>query len=282
MTWKCCLLTVVLGLGLLVGSVASGDVATFQQGLNGYAGCEDTSIRAAYSSYRNRNFGGSTELYSGGYVGASDGDRNQFLIRFNDMFGNGANQIPTGAVVNSAELRLYAFEVMNNYNEKLRLYRMFGNWVEGSSDSATEVGASCTNFRMYSATPSGSDYWGSAGTPQLGPLASTDYPSTNGGDYWGSQDPIRVETLSPTTANQWVTWDITGFVLSWQDGSMVNNGVLSRALGQYLRTNCYSSEYATDTSLRPMLVIDYTPVPEPATMVLLAAGGLGVIIRRKR
>lgn len=266
MNEKRCLLTLIVAVGMLGFSAASAEVVTLQQGLNGYAGCEDTFLSGKDATQREYNYGGGGGICTGGWLTAGDGDKRQALIRFNEMFGDGSNQIPAGAEIVSAELRLYAETALNNYNEYLRLYPMVGDWVEGNSSWAVETGASCGDFRKYSTTPSGDDYWGTDGTPQLGPKSGVDYLTSLYSDVFG-----------PKTPNQWVVWDITEFVQNWQDGTMVNNGVYTHNPGNYLRANYYSSEYEGDTSLRPMLVVEY--VPEPATMMLLC---LGVITLRRR
>jgi len=73
--------------------------------------------------------------------------------------------------------------------------------------------------------------------------------------------------------------DVTGLVAQWYSGALDDNqgmvlfGDTSQTAGLY-----WSSEHPTQ-ELRPQLVIDYTP--EPATMSLLALGGLALIRRRR-
>ena len=239
---------------LAMATIGTADTMVFQQGLNGYAGCEDTSLRTGGSGEvrRNYNYGGADYLMNAYTLSAAG---HQVLVRFNDMFGDGANQIPTDAVVTSATLKMCVYD-LNNTGD-VRLYRMLSDWVEGFAEGAYEEGAVCTNYRAYSATEP--DYWGTATAAMLGPVASDDYPSSTGGDYWNAADPIRVQSAPPSSVENWQEWDITGFVQDWQDGTMENNGVYTYNLDRWLRASYHSSEYA-DPCLRPKLEIEYTAI----------------------
>ena len=247
---------ILAGMAALAAAVQA-ETLVLQQGLNGYSGCEDTYIRG--QGYNDNNYGAATVLYTMGNVNTTIGDACQAMIRFNNLFGDGVNQVPAGAVITHAELQMYTY-MTSTRQYALRWYQMQRDWVAGSGTGAPEVGASCANYRMYSTTPSGSDFWGTAGVPRVGPLSSSTNPPTNGGDYYNYYDPIRVETLPPATLD-WMTWDVTGFVQRWQYGAIPNDGLLSYSMDGYLRIRLCSSEYVVAT-LRPKLVIEYEPLPE--------------------
>lgn len=60
----------------------------------------------------------------------------------------------------------------------------------------------------------------------------------------------------------WRTFDITALVQRWVDGTLTNNGVAVKQnaeAGTISSIAFYSSDYATDTSLRPKLAINYKP-----------------------
>ena len=267
---------------LVFAGAAMANTLVLQQGQNGYNGCEDTYLRGvSYGhDYSDNNYGGATVLYTGANVNfTAFGQSAQALIRFNDLFGDGVNQIPANAVITNATLKMYTYTTSTR-QYALRWYQMQRDWVEGSSSGTPEAGASCATYRQYPTTTSGGDLWGTDGvaSTRLGPLGSAVNPPTNDADYYDYRDPIRVETLPPATAD-WMDWDITGFMNRWQNGTMPNEGLYSFSMDGYLSINLCSSEYA-NASLRPKLEIEYT-VPEPMSLSLLALGSLA-LLRRKR
>ncbi len=80
---------------------------------------------------------------------------------------------------------------------------------------------------------------------------------------------------------QTVSFDVTSVVKGWiEDGNNQKGFSISQET-KALNNNTYwaGKAYAT-VSYRPMLILDYTPVPEPATIGLLLFGIIG-FIRRK-
>src|SRR6185295_12789582 len=78
--------------------------ASFRQGVNGYTGTVDTRIRA---NAADTQFSTVTGVFVDWAVtGTSDNEH--VLIRFDNIIGNGASQIPAGATVHAAELDLGA------------------------------------------------------------------------------------------------------------------------------------------------------------------------------
>jgi hypothetical protein len=99
---------------------------TFQHGVGGYAGTQDTVI---FSQDRDSNFG--TE----GHVSADQQDFNnvrQGLLRFDNIFGAGPGQIPFGATINSAILDLFVQDDSNT-SMQMSLYRMLVDWNESTA-----------------------------------------------------------------------------------------------------------------------------------------------------
>lgn len=95
-------------------------VSTFQDGVNGYEGTQDTQIRGATPD---RNDGAFTELNPDGDDG---GAPVHILIRFDDLFGGGFGQIPEGAIVQSAKL----FLDTTNPGSDQDLHQMLTPWEQ--------------------------------------------------------------------------------------------------------------------------------------------------------
>ena len=218
------------------------DVAVFKGGLNGYTGTRDTTVRKENPNY---NYGASAEISFGTPLAEANGRGT--LIGFDGMFGAGAYQVPSDAGIVSAKLRVYAYTIGGTQYPDYAACAMMSEWVEGTASGAAQEGSSCGDYRTYSSSPSGDDYWGTAGTAWYAPKLGVDY------DY-----DIASFTASPTSAGCWVEWDITDIVSDWQSGELANNGLLLRThydSWNYLK--CYSSDYTTDPNLRPELVVEY-------------------------
>lgn len=76
----------------------------------------------------------------------------------------------------------------------------------------------------------------------------------------------------------WIEFDVTAIVQNWLLSSQPNYGF--RIYGQS-ENKIVASEYTTDPTLRPELVLDLAYVPEPGTLGLLLLGTLGVFRRRR-
>jgi hypothetical protein len=101
-------------------------VTTFQHGIGGYAGTQDTVL---FSQDRDSNFG--TE----GHISADQQDFNnvrQGLLKFEGLFGNGPGQIPVGATINSAILDVFVQDD-SNAAMQMSLYRMLTDWQESTA-----------------------------------------------------------------------------------------------------------------------------------------------------
>jgi hypothetical protein len=95
-----------------------------QEGLNGYAATQDASLRAANAGAADGS-GGTivTDLDDGGL-------QVQSLLRFDNLFGNGPNQIPSNAIIHAATLTV---QVANESDGRISIHRMLVNWNEGST-----------------------------------------------------------------------------------------------------------------------------------------------------
>ncbi len=96
--------------------------ASFQQGVAEYAGTVDTFVQQANPSADNAE---ATPLNVDSDDPPASGKAVQTLIRFDDLFGEGDLQIPTGAVVESASLELEVF----NDGQPIEAHRMIATWT---------------------------------------------------------------------------------------------------------------------------------------------------------
>ena len=96
------------------GTLPSTITVTFRNGLNSYAGTVDTHImqgEPAASHGTLTDVGWDLEDVDGNAVTQKFG-----LIRFDNIFGSGANQIPSGSTIQSATLRYVVFDVGGQAN----------------------------------------------------------------------------------------------------------------------------------------------------------------------
>ena len=123
------------------------------------------------------------------------------------------------------------------------------------------------------------DEWPEPGRAQNGNWGSYFGNSAGQNDCYDSTDQKLMP--APSGAGEWMELDITGWVQGWFEDDGANHGMLFRAheRGDWDSVTLALSEYTTDTSLRPKLLVT---IPEPATMGLLALGFLPLLRRRKR
>jgi hypothetical protein len=109
------------------------DFRIFQQGVGGYEGTRDTTLRQTlpFTNHAVTPLLGVVEADTSAMTGAS-----HTLLRFDDIFGDGAGQIPTGATIHAARLEL---QVMNG-GDGIRLYRMLQPWSDTTTWSSAVEG----------------------------------------------------------------------------------------------------------------------------------------------
>jgi len=227
-------------------------VVTFQQGDGGaFSETDATYIEAnvpntthsAHDSngHSSTNFGGDATLFNETDVAhAANPGVTRSLVRFSDIFGAAVGQIPAGATINSATLTLsQKGGSFDGSADTIGVYQVLSSWVE--------------NTVTWDSFNSG----GVAGTDYVAAVLDSFGPTPQGTD----------ELLSI---------DITLAVQNWLANPSSNQGVLTINPG--VDRSILQSD---DTALlgdRPLLTVDFTPIPEPATgsiavlgMMLLAA-----------
>lgn len=176
-----------------------------------------------------------------------------------------AAAIPAGATITSATLIMTASsggpEVLD-----FSLHRALASWGEGTSAATGSEG-------MGAPATTGDATW-------LHRFFNTSLWSAQGGDF--SAASSATTSLGDVGAYAWAGAAMAMDAQSWLDSPATNFGWLIRggesAAGSAKRFN---SRENTDIESRPTLIIEYTPVPAPATM-MLGLGALACDLPRRR
>lgn len=210
---------------------------SFQNGLNGYSGNYVRRI----SSTPDRDLEGTdvTYFYVDGYNAAGSPD-DQGFIRFDNIIGNGPGQIPSGATILDAQLRLVTA-------------------LTGNADSGGPFGVAGL-MQPFDASTS---YFGSFSS-------TTDY--TSRGAWWQDGSATRpVGGYGPTLEGDVERAPITSIVQGWADGSLANNGLVVQAgmndalaednAGHTTNGWAFRSTGFPFSDARPKLEVSYTTEP---------------------
>lgn len=183
----------------------------------------------------------------------SSGNEQRTLIQFD-------YSALAGATVTSATLRLHGASYNGSTSStSMDLYRLTNVWAETTATwNERSTGTSWTN--------PGGDAVGTTGSQMANPYY-----------HWSGNQ---------TSAPSWYEMDATSLVTDAVNGAHPNDGMLlAGALGNTLVFVSREGHgfFAGDTNV-PELVVNYTPVPEPASILVLAGGLFGSIatMRRKR
>lgn len=202
------------GVGLLGCSplAAEAAVLTFQEGAGGYVGTQDTEIRSGNPA---SSFGSATSI-SIDLINVGHG---QGLIRFDSLFGTGAGQIPPGALINSATLRVTVIDVAGA-GVQVTLHRMQVAWTESST---------------WNSLVNGIQFDGSDALATVD--ATVPDPTVLGNQTWSGVN-------------------LTATVQAWSDGATnLGWGIETNSTDGW---DFRSSENAVTTE-RPLLTVVYTP-----------------------
>ena len=233
LSWLKCFILILV----VAGSAISAETLILQQGYDGYTGTEDTWINSALV-YTNYGAGSSLFIRT---------DLENTLLKF-DVSG-----LPDGAVISSATLKLYQHSDYGTPSEcNVALWRMKRSWAEGvgpdaGGDFNVVNGASWWYYDNWwsmgwASRPDGADGALGAGDRGSSPKAT--------GSWLG-------EGAYGTLTNPgWRTFDVTDDVQAWAVG--VENWGWLLTLDSGSRPLFYSSEYAINSGLRPILEINYT------------------------
>ena len=204
---------------------------------------------------------GAGEFLVAGRTNQGSGSRRRSLLAFD------VTSIPAGAVVTGVEVWLHA-QTVTTADVALGLHRMLTAWTSGGSNpggnEATGVGALA-----------GDATWLHASAPGL-------LWAVSGGDYAGAASAVRMVT----GAGGWVTWSGAGLVADvemWRSDPGGNAGWMLRSDEVTAQTaKRFESADSADAGLRPVLVVEFTVIPEVSVGLLSLVGGVVVLGRRRR
>jgi len=227
---------------------ATAAIVTYQQGDGGGFSDTDATFIASrvngISGQGGTNFDGEAILRSETDTGTGGGVTRS-LIRFSGIFGNGVGQIPAGSIINSATLTLsQTTGGFAGSNDTLSAFQVISGWDEGTVT------------------------WDSFNS---GGVAGTDYITTALDSF--------VATPDNGAASHAI--DILLAVQNWSANTSTNQGIL--IINPGIDGSILQSDEGVTPGIRPLLTVDYTAIPEPASWMLVASAlGMMTFKRRRR
>lgn len=170
---------------------------------------------------------------------------NESLLRVNNIFGPGINQVHSTDSIISAELHLWFQTGWGGENSTFSLYQLDKTWSEATVTSGN---------------------YGRLDSSSLDLIDSLAGPPDPKETYYDIE----------------YVFDVTASLISWQSDPNLNHGW--GLTGSTARNEFYSSESGMEGKM-PYLVVNAQPgepVPEPITALLLGAGLAGLVGIRKR
>jgi len=227
-------------------------VATFQQGISGYYGVEDTQISRRSPGI---NFSDSISLH----LRWQDIDETVFVDRdeYNPILRFDISSIPTHALVTSASLYLYPFYRSNSSYLDATSHMILRDW---SASQATWQQAA--NGLSWYAEGCGAPTWHYVLRYARG---EWDLPNW---DYQVRES----DWIDMNAINTWYNFDVQEMVQQWIWNPGSNFGLIVKPHVDVNVGYTYYSSEAPDTSKRPKLVVEYWLPPDVPTTTPTATG----------
>jgi hypothetical protein len=140
-------------------------------------------------------------------------------------------------------------------------------WLYRHDGTTTEP----TTINVHRVTQS----WTEAGSDWDTYDGTNDWPVANdGGDY---DSTIEDSNSVLDSVNAWYDWDISDLIQEWKDGTYENYGMLFEASADSYWHQFRSSDYVTDPSLRPKLIVNYNYTPSSSFTMLGNSDDLSLV-----
>lgn len=229
---------------LAASAMAAPTTVTFQNGVDGYSGTVDTEILNR-SGFEDADQSGKEVIYTD-----AGGDIVQSLMRFENIFGDGPGQIALGSTITSATLTLRV-----------------------PSDEGSAPGSGALVHRMligWDAT----DSWNSLGSGIQ--ADGTEALAT-------ADDSIGHNNSSNAINPGFHDFDVLASLQAWSAGADNHGWALMPFMPNGTGGLGFaSSDYdGSDPNALPLLSVTFEPIPEPASLAILAMGG-ALLARRRR
>jgi hypothetical protein len=216
------------------------------------------------------NLGGAA-YFNAGTTGHTTGYRNRALIQFGLT-----EAIPAGSIINGVTLTLDVVRqpAADGEPSTFGLHRLFFSWGEGDKmpefEGSPGLGAPATTgeatwqFRFLEGAS-----WTSPGGEVDHEFAAA--PSSTAFVY-GIGDLVEFES----------TLNLVADVQAWVNNPESNFGWMLMTEDESVRRSARSFASSEDGGGGPILTVDFTPVPEPATLAVLGLAGLAWGYWRRR
>jgi hypothetical protein len=213
---------------------------SFRQGVNGYTGAHDIRLLEGtpdVESYTN------DVIFIDGEVTGGMLDQSQFLIRFEDIFGNNAGQIPSGSIIHAAVLDLDS-TVSNGVGHGGSFHAMLTPWQDTATWNSMNNGITADDVEAAAAISA----------------------------------PAGSESLSPQPQAAFLSFDMTRDVQAWSSGVRPNYGWAGIPWPRATDGWGFNTSDSTTEQKRPRLRVYYSPGAAVAAATLEAPSKSGANI----